>query len=136
MRTALRIEPVAPGERSSERVDEHAHLRRQMLTVRIERRDREFGCWVVPQQRHEGTGSKLFMDVERRNEPQPKAGDNGVESQLHVGRNEVSRDAHRDRLAVGVDEVPLVSERVEGVVNAVVGREIGGARWLGMALEI
>src|SRR5882672_11118652 len=82
MRSALRIEPVAPSEQPGERVDEHAHLRRQMLTVRIERSDRELGCSVVPQQRHEGTGSKLLMDVERRNEPQPKAGDNSVESQL------------------------------------------------------
>src|ERR1700692_727495 len=94
MRSPFRIEPVAPGERSSERIDENAHLRRQMLTVRIERRDRELGCWVVPQQRHEGTGSKLLMDVERRKERQPKAGDNSVASQLRVGRNEVSRDAH------------------------------------------
>jgi len=72
MRSALRIEPVAPGEQPSERVDEHAHLRRQMLTVRIKRRDRELGCSVVPQERHEGTGSKLLMDVERRNERQLK----------------------------------------------------------------
>jgi hypothetical protein len=136
MRSALRIEPVTPGEQPSERVDEHAHLRRQMLTVWIERRDRELGCWVVPQQRHEGTGSKLLMDVERRKDRQPKAGDNGVAPQLRVGRNEVSRDAHREQLAVRVDEAPLVSERVEGVVNAVVGRKIGGAHRLGMGLEI
>jgi hypothetical protein len=65
MRSALRIEPVAPGEQPGERVDENAHLRRQMPTVRIKRRDRELGCSVVPQERHEGTGSKLLMDVER-----------------------------------------------------------------------
>src|SRR5580704_10457932 len=81
MRSAFRIEPVAVGEQLGERVDEHAHLRRQMLTVRIERRDRELGCSVVPQQGHEGTGSKLLMDVERRKESQPKPGDNSVESQ-------------------------------------------------------
>ena len=121
MRSALRIEPVAPGEQPGERVDENAHLRRQMLTVRIERRDRELGCSVVPQQGHEGTGSKLLVDVERRNERQPKAGDNYEAPQHRVGCNEVSRDAHRERLAVWVGEAPFVSERVEGVANAVVG---------------
>jgi hypothetical protein len=49
MRSAVRIEPVAPGEQLGERVDENAYLRRQMPTVRIDRRDRELCGWVVPQ---------------------------------------------------------------------------------------
>lgn len=47
-RSALRIEPVAPGEQPSERVDEDAHLCRLMPTVRVDRRDRELRGWVVP----------------------------------------------------------------------------------------
>ena len=76
------------------------------------------------------------MDVERRNERQPKAGDNDVAPQLRVGRHEVSRDAHRNRHAVRISEAPLVSEWVEGVANAVVGRKIGRAHRLGVGLEI
>jgi DNA-binding transcriptional LysR family regulator len=61
-RRALWIEPVAPGKQPNERVDKDAHLRRQMLTVRIDRRDREHWAGVVPQQGHEGTGLKLLID--------------------------------------------------------------------------
>jgi hypothetical protein len=134
-RGAHRIEPVAPGERLSKRVDENAHLCRQMLAVRIDRRDREHRGWVVPQQGHDGTGSKLLMEVERRNERYPETSHHSEAQQLRVGRNEVSRDAHRERRAVRANEAPLVSERGEGVANAVVGGKIGRARRLGMSFR-
>jgi hypothetical protein len=76
------------------------------------------------------------IDGERRNERQPKAGENSEAPQLRVGRNEVPRDVHRDRPAVRVGEAPFVSERVEGVANAVVSRKIGGARRLGMGFKV
>ena len=77
-RSARWIEPVASSEQPGEGVDEDAHLRRQMPTVRKDRGDRELLGWVVPQQRHDGTGSKLLMDFKRRDERHPKAGYRGV----------------------------------------------------------
>jgi hypothetical protein len=59
------------------------------------------------------------MEVERRNERHPEAGDHSGAHQLRVGRNEISRDADRERSAVRVGEAPLVSVRVVGVGIAV-----------------
>src|SRR4051812_43209935 len=122
----MRLESVG------QQVDEGPHLDGEMAAVRVDRVDGELDRPELGHELDESAGLDLGRDDEAWGEEDAVAGKRQQAKRFRTVRHEIAADPDGNRHAGRIFEPPLVAERVEGEVQAVVMRKVAWPSWLGV----
>src|SRR5262245_48670780 len=109
----------------SQHVDKCPHLRRQVMPMRIHRVHGKLDRTVFRQQAHQPATFEIVMHDEAGREANRDTFKRHGPDRLAAVRDEITGDPHRSRVALAVDEAPLLAIGVIHMAHAVVRGKLG-----------